>query len=450
MKHAVRIAAIAATVGIGLFSANATLASADETKPSVSEGTAVLVGAGDIPEAWRDNQILLDPWAQKLYAVIDPEETGFPLPIAGLPSGFAGMYEHNDTGVLDLYWSGPLPESVAAIVADGNSSGVTLVAHEDAPYSLLEIKDGMAAIRSSAGTNAFAGLGDPVELRPGHDGTGIAAVFTVDSTSTRPKTLASKARIVTDVPVKVEIIDAADDASLTAYSRQDDTNPWFGGATLNVDGYFCSSGVGVTSRGTGNNYMTTAAHCALNTSASSGPVSDGGGDSVGSWSKSSTRFSSTNDAMLVDPSSNNVGKSIFVNGWGSSTYVPITDVANNVDGQFVCTSGAMTGAHCNVVIQDHGVDRNLWGLEVTNVQIGKTSSPAGTIAVGDGDSGGPVYRNTGTSTNTYQGSIIAGLHVITCPSGGRAVPIADNRCYSTVYYSSGKHVLDDLGMDLHG
>lgn len=73
----------------------------------------------------------------------------------------------------------------------------------------------------------------------------------------------------------------------------------------------------------------------------------------------------------------------------------------NKAGDYVCTSGSMSGIHCNILVQYAGITMNIGGIDRQNVV--KAIRTDTSMAVAAGDSGGPVVTSAdGTYGNDMQ------------------------------------------------
>ena len=131
------------------------------------------------------------------------------------------------------------------------------------------------------------------------------------------------------------------------------------------------------------------------------------------------------DTLLINA---NAGGQTFYGGINSSSAKPTHMVLPSFVDTLVCTSGAMTGQHCEIRIkfinQTIKVDDEKGGFYLISPVV-RAEQDAHTVAVGQGDSGGPVVA---------QDSIPAGFMfvyptgTITAEDGGTTVP-----CGSSVY-----------------
>ncbi len=85
----------------------------------------------------------------------------------------------------------------------------------------------------------------------------------------------------------------------------------------------------------------------------------------------------------------------------------VTAAADPVLGAMVCVSGAATGATCTAnVVSTNATNCDVWGC-TPNLAYA-AASPWSPVAAA-GDSGGPVYTNSGSSNATARGTIVAGV-----------------------------------------
>jgi hypothetical protein len=215
-------------------------------------------------------------------------------------------------------------------------------------------------------------------------------------------------------------------------SRIDDFAPWSAGAFINVAGVgTCTSGPGVRVGST--EYMLTAGHCGT---ATGQLVRQGHPDvpqvpmeNVGTIANRSGYPNL--DAMLVTA---NVSPTLY-RSWYNLSLVSSTPWESLVN-QTVCTGGAFTGESCNL----HIVRVNFCGT----TSCGLTSAGRnGSIAAGEGDSGGPVYilapalQYSGIIKGSASDSIVCGNY----PSGYR-------NCYEYITFTRIQNTLSYFGASL--
>jgi hypothetical protein len=214
-------------------------------------------------------------------------------------------------------------------------------------------------------------------------------------------------------------------------------NDWTNGGK--PAGGLCSSGIEVHKTGnTSLTYILTAAHCDWNLGSSSNPgvgtsALMGYQENNGNWMgpdiqhlyMGSTKYISndsdrgsgvtTLDTQLIPAST---GHDVFKSGWNSTEIGVITGGATNHVGDHVCTSGAVTGEICGLVIQSVEQKDEIthawpdyWVFDSTALN----PNASGYVAAAEGDSGGPVYWvNGSTGDRVARGMIEGGGTYVTC------------------------------------
>ncbi|MFD9123420.1 hypothetical protein [Kitasatospora sp. NPDC059571] len=123
----------------------------------------------------------------------------------------------------------------------------------------------------------------------------------------------------------------------------------------------------------------------------------------------------------------------------------------NHDGDYVCTSGAMSGIHCNLKVKYAGVDISIGGIVRHNV-VEAFRTDSSTIAVAQGDSGGPVVTSTdGTWGSEMQArGLISGGdgEWVVCPTWGVGTA-GQTACYSGVACIGMSAIVNTLGFTLN-
>jgi hypothetical protein len=245
-----------------------------------------------------------------------------------------------------------------------------------------------------------------------------------------------------------------------AVGRDNDSPPWNGGDFMIDDPVTgeCSSGYGVTSGST--SYSLTAGHCfTVNAEVINGDPSLTG-KTYYEMGTVSTRGSFTKsdgiDAEMVKTTGyGSSSKAIYT---GSSTKPQVADVsgtATSPAGDQVCDSGAFEGEVCDIVIQKTTPmpeciteSEGSGGPTYTVCDIYVAEQASGKIAVGNGDSGGPVFR--------FEGSKLYATGIITAePSGGTVCPTRQYKgfstryCSPTLFYTSISSVLSEFKVKIN-
>jgi hypothetical protein len=246
----------------------------------------------------------------------------------------------------------------------------------------------------------------------------------------------------------LRVVQDTEPTYLTAW-RYNDTSPWNGGDFIyhlaNGQWSDCSSGIPVHDASSGTHYMLTASHCfwdfgGVGTSVRNGYVrsdtnavySGSSTTLIGSVTKNSnlTAGSTTVDVALIRASTSTLD---FVAAWNSQGYgIQIGRAANHIGDQ-VCQSGAFDGQVCGgIVIRalNQTVCPTGESFCVKNL-VRASNSTSGTVALGQGDSGGPVYSYTG-SRLLARGMTDIGSGTVSCTS---VPPGTSGRlCFHTLYF----------------
>lgn len=186
------------------------------------------------------------------------------------------------------------------------------------------------------------------------------------------------------------------------YSRKNDANPFYGGATTNTDVGTCTVGFSWTHQG--ESYFLTAGHCTSANSDVRMPhygsqkigkvVKDNWNNTTGSTKMSGVPYYS-GDLSLVKMNGNWLtAGSMYVGGPNSGSYRTVKGVAGRSPkiGDKYCTGGATQGELCGWKVSE--VRANLRyrdGQFARNMTLGKKGGTCGDL----GDSGGPIYTVSG-------------------------------------------------------
>ncbi len=382
--------------------------------------------------------------AQELLDLVDPTGGNAQVTQDGLEYGYAGMRMILEERTLRVWWVGEVPDTVTKVldqIPDGDRVEVV-----PAKFTLFD--EERAALRLMA-SERVKPLAEETQLdlvTPLENGSGLEVTYRTVGTEVDDE-VAAAAGVVAGIPVAAHV-EASGNKLLTA--RWADGSPWHGGAGYKYADaggtHYCSTGFGVAKESSGNQYLLTAYHCFYGYVSGTQYVETGSGDQVGHWdSTNSAVRDPTHDAALIRPTSHSVKNSVFTGSATSSSKAPIVGAGNNVDGQIVCTSGAMSGEHCALITASvnsyiaYGPD----GTRLSGVDVG--GSPTGATAAETGDSGGPVLYESGGKMYGV-GMIDEGTDPTTCPSGGSYINIGG--CYGTVFWVSLKGILSKLNLDL--
>ncbi|MCU1675772.1 MAG: hypothetical protein JWM93_530 [Frankiales bacterium] len=238
-----------------------------------------------------------------------------------------------------------------------------------------------------------------------------------------------------------------DEERMTPVSlRYSDSSPWNGGDALNMGGSFgggCTSGIPVHSTSTSTTYVLTAAHCwdgisSLTVTNYLFAEGYGSGATIGSRYKtdlsiSNTSATDTTDSALINARSSNL---VFNTAWNSSGKTTVVGTSTDVKGNQVCMSGAYEGEICGLTITTADTLKCPAGAGGC-AHFSIADAPVGVVAVGEGDSGGAVYRYSGSSL------LAAGMvdgesrNTVTCknfPTGNTPTGTITRTCTDELWY----------------
>lgn len=343
-----------------------------------------------------------------------------------------------------MYLTNLAPEAEAALSAVAPSGTLSFL---KTPHSWNELNDILNKIDQS-----YVSLRDQ-GIHPSYwyvdIPTGQVVVEATDASSQDSAVLTNMfsglVRVVS-VPASEEPRDAAD--------REHDSAPWNGSDSIYNDnaGGGCTSGVGIYYQG--STAQLTAAHCyplnaTLHNDLWDGYNKIGTDNSVGVTVAQSRDATSGTDTEVIDSAG---GASDLL--WTGSVSNPqrslVANSGSNTAGYYVCTDGAYDSENCNVQINSTGGhesgDYNTWNGAVPIIwhSVVSASDASGGIAVGTGDSGGPVVRFNSS------GMLVVGI----ISQVGQYKPCVDNNfkdrhtgdplraCGSLVRYSGMVGVLD--------
>ncbi|MDN5764592.1 MAG: S1 family peptidase [Humibacillus sp.] len=344
-------------------------------------------------EQWRRENLVTEV-AQRL--VPDPEETGI---------GYAGMVVSGERLSITMWWHGELPATVRKVVEDAND-GVS-VQVRPAERSISDIRRAVSRIVAPARIDPRILSANIEVLGTGEeqDGSGISVRYdAIDSSQALPAP--DEVRRVLELVAGVPVLAANLGSNAVWASRQDDTSPWYGGGMIQNSGGKCSIGFAGSRNSDGGSVMLSAAHCSDWGQNSSYWYDGTGSELVATWPNIS--IVSALDSMSMKTQGGSFAR-VFGGGWSTQyggyryTLDVIGSFANHV-GNKVCASGANSGEHCNLTIT--GTATAACG---PNGNIAcpawEAQNPSNDYAVVSGDSGGPLYQNTGQGNVRAQGII---------------------------------------------
>ena len=272
--------------------------------------------------------------------------------IAANGKGFAGVEVSPETGTLKVFYKGSLDTATSAAIGKAKSSVKVVVTR--ATYSQAELIAAASQLAKTKGVTSVS---------PIHDGSGLDVGLADVRPVARTALRSSVRLVVSDVPVRP-----------FATSRGDDSTPYWGGARWNG----CSTGFAVNH--VGYTRMLSAGHCGSNGQS----AYDGGGQYMGGiYSDNNYR-----DTLLVNTRS--AGR-IYDGGVGVGEFSkPVIGWQYNYVGDYLCQSGAYSGATCNIKVT--AVNQFVTLSGTTMYPLVRVEQVSRRAWAGQGDSGGPVFN----------------------------------------------------------
>lgn len=351
-----------------------------------------------------------------------------------------------DRTTIEVYWHGrrtaELNRAVAAAKAAGASVSIKASAYspQDLRTKAQQLVEGAAGVSVASAGVLADGSGLTVSLALVDSGTRAA-----QRSAANPEATVSA---FADVPVTFK-----DDAPVTAAdptpSRQLDLYRLGGARIWSYDGLnvlgSCTSAFAVKNP-SGGAGLLTAAHCG------------GTGSRWIAWDKELGGTTWTNFGNIVARSTQYDGAVIdtgssfpymWTSGWNSTVYTPINGLVTPLVGQELCYSGSHSGLICGNIVTEKYTYYSLGG-DLTNVKGITTVNNAGVPAAGNGDSGGPGYVLSSTSTGfkRYAATVISAIPLNSPPTcSGLPGSSAENgrKCSPTVFSTQVLDILADTG-----
>lgn len=376
-------------------------------------------------------------------------------------SGFTSVIVDAERNTLTVYWHGPVPGPVTAAIATAQAQGAAVVVRS-ALYSEAQLAAEVSRImrlplRQSATTGRRV-----MSATPRPDGTGIDVTvggLPAGTTTAQARRLVPALAADSDIPRSVTIADIA------PANRWVDANPYWGGSfvTLYNNGqpanFWCSTAFGVTGNNGAGTYLLTAAHCGEGEWRSGFVVAPDG--SIFQKSYGSTipgrDLLRDGEAILISGGAR-AGDSVYVGrpvnvpagDPGSDTGVGVGDASGTLIGDRLCTSGSLTGTVCDVLVSSVSqlrYDPPENGVGFMPAMI--NAIHATDAAVGNGDSGGPVFAIRGDGKVSARG-IISGMSL--APADERPCPgwqLEGRRCSRSVWFGDIRNVLNTIGVHIN-
>jgi hypothetical protein len=305
----------------------------------------------------------------------------------GPQAGYAGIVIE-EAGVA-VWWKGPAPRRVAAVVAEANKIGLASVRIAQAKHSRAELRAAAARIRENLPPGApIHAIKDP--------GDGSRLIVAAALEMRGPGGEAAIRHWIPEVGVATEVVFQEE---LKPISRNDDAPPWSGGAVIvnATIGAGCTSGFGVLAAG--SPAVLTAGHCATQNGQR---FQDGSGQFIGNAAQK------TNHDQLIIPTTSTSNR-MYVGNRQSNTTKQVTGWEPCFIGELLCQSGTTTA---------EAIGSELCGLRVMSFDTDTESLVEATQINGlqgarPGDSGGPLYSERANSTVVAKGTMtrVAGPNI---------------------------------------
>lgn len=210
-------------------------------------------------------------------------------------------------------------------------------------------------------------------------------------------------------------------------TRQNDSSAapgWKAGAR--IASFRCTTGYAV--RKDSRDYLITAAHCGE----SGWTATDGGGSTIGTVSGRDV----TDDQMYIAASA--AAPRQYDKAWNNTAglYKNVVGATTSLAGTYVCTSGSYTGVNCDIQItnQNHYYKLNPGKSGNTTYKWGALAfrKTLSLRALGQGDSGGPVLKNTSVLADIRAAGMISGGYSDVSCTGTDTKP--PGRCFNKLIY----------------
>lgn len=338
--------------------------------------------------------------------------------------GFGKVVIDHDKGIVRVHWKGGPPAEVAG--RDGSTIDGIKVEVFTSSYSEKEL--------NVAARKLVAAYRDTVYYaHPNDDLSGLVAAVSAETAGDASRASAIEQDLTELSGIPVALVEGM---PIREATRWNDSPPWQGGGILNIAGNGCSSGFSVLTA-SGEGRLLSASHCG-----SVGTVvRDGAGETIGPITNRAPAY----DALLIDPSASpaTVGK-VFGGPWNAGTghsryQFWVGGAAGPVQGERVCTSGAVTGEHCGLLITNTNVVSTCASVSCTGFLFYNQS---GGPSLGVGDSGGPVYITRSDGMVGARGIISGGANsVVPCGSSATATT-----CTQGGFGISIRHIADRFGV----
>jgi hypothetical protein len=335
--------------------------------------------------------------------------------VASNGAGYAGIVVSAEKRKLTVYWHGtPTGRAKSALDSARKNVAVSVV---PAAHSLKTLQSQARQVARTSGVTS---------VTPAVDGSRLDVTVSAGTSRSAVQTRLKAGRqseLRSGVPLRV----TRDAAAPKLASRGNDSPPYWGGARWNG----CSNGFAV--RVGASNHMLSAGHCGANGQA----AFDGGGDFMGSV------YGDNNAADTLLVSAPSSGR-IYDGGVGVGEFSkPVIGALHSFVGDWLCDSGAYSGARCGIQVKATGVTINVGYLIFNTVRAEQVDH---TNAIGNGDSGGPVFSLASWDFNKVWAKGINSAIDLSTSVPCTGVPAGGGRsCAWRMYYVDVVNALNSYG-----
>ena len=182
----------AAYAGGNVINSTIDIRTADPERPNESVLTA------EAEQRLAEMRKITEPF----MALVDPGDTGVAAPIDGAASGFASIIMHVETNTVDVYWVGPIPSSVQAIL---DSNDKVLVIEHQVDHSLNEMNAAVQRIQAFAASGGIDSEGALLTIGFAQDVQSLTVAVEAASSEVTQADFEALLNSVADVPLQIEV-----------------------------------------------------------------------------------------------------------------------------------------------------------------------------------------------------------------------------------------------------
>ncbi len=366
-------------------------------------------------------------------------------------SGYLASVDDAPHLTVTLLWHGPATPLLRAIMADGQSLGLT-VKVEYRKYGASDLDAATAAAYREAAKIPGYRIAAVDALAADYDGIQIEGYYLSRSATAEAEVSVLPARVAADTGVTAEVKPGRPAAGFAARAqagrpslsipaagpsgtRDQDYSPYSASGfmhspTLNAE---CSTGFGISVNGVA--HILTARHCVKNPN-NGANVNDYEAMDYHADKYGSVAGFAGNSGMAAYLSAAGYG-SMFDGPYNTGTVRNIAGFADVGLNDYVCVSGGNSGTHCNIQITNmfHSYTDG-WGPYVNTIYALQLNN---TIALMPGDSGSGVYQFDGV--RWWAVGMAQDGTVYTSPCGTARVPYP---CTLDVIFTSVHTILKEI------